>query len=55
MEFEAESICKQKFSYQKFGLGVLASDLAHVVASCLFVVNITHATKVHKAFAITPI
>jgi hypothetical protein len=52
VEFVAESICKQEFSDQKFRLGVLAPDLAHVVAPRLFVVNITHATKVNKALAI---
>ena len=49
IEFVTKTICEKKFPNQKFWLGVLAFDLAHVVTSGLFVVNITHATKVNKA------
>ena len=45
----SKTICEKEFPNQKLWLGVLAFDLAHVVASGLFVVNITHATKVNKA------
>lgn len=41
----AESVDKQKFSDQKFRFGVLASDLAHVVASCCFSEFVCHEQR----------
>lgn len=41
-------IGKQKLSYQHFRICVFPFDLAHIVASGLFVVNIGHNVKVIK-------
>ena len=49
MELVTKAICEKKFPNQKFRLCVFTFDLTHVVTSRLFVVNITHATKINKA------